>query len=399
MEKRKYFSAVLLFGLVAVAVSLIFLFNINTEYSTANAKENLGENVVTLERVVKLSEEVKGNPENDEYRNDLNKEVSKINISDTVNQLYGKSLIHKMNFIVVLLLFLNLAFILFFYFYLYRKILRPFGRLEKFAAVVAAGNLDFPLEMERGNAFGAFSWAFDMLRTELRKAKKSEQEAVAAKKMLVATISHDIKTPVASIRAYAEALVSGMAKTPERKEKYLNTIISKADEVAQLTDDLFLHALSDMDKLSIKKNEYGAKTLIAEIMEPFFAQYGERIIQKNEVPDISVITDGRRISQVFENIITNAAKYAGESLIYIDFSKKDGFLVCGFEDFGGGIPPEDMPFILDKFYRGKNSEGKKGSGLGLYIVKYVMEKTGGYVTLENTKSGLLIKIGIKTSAI
>lgn len=134
-------------------------------------------------------------------------------------------------------------------------------------------------------------------------------------------------------------------------------------------------------------------------MEPFFAQYGERIIQKNEVPDISVITDGRRISQVFENIITNAAKYAGESLIYIDFSKKDGFLVCGFEDFGGGIPPEDMPFILDKFYRGKNSEGKKGSGLGLYIVKYVMEKTGGYVTLENTKSGLLIKIGIKTSAI
>ncbi len=399
MKKFKYFSSILLFGLVAAAVSLIFLFEINTEYSTANAKENLGENVVTLERVVRLSEAVKENPENDEYRNDLNKEVSKINISDTVNKLYGKSLINKMNFIVLLLLFLNLAFILFFYFYLYRKILRPFGRLEKFASAVAAGNLDFPLEVERGNAFGAFSWAFDMLRTELRKTKKSEQEAVAAKKTLVATISHDIKTPVASIRAYAEAIASGMAKTPERKKKYLNTIISKADEVAQLTDDLFLHALSDMDKLSIEKKVYGAKTLIPEIMAPFFAQYGDRIKQKNEVPDISVITDARRISQVFENIITNASKYAGDSEIHIDFSEKDGFLVCSFEDFGGGILPEDLPFIFDKFFRGKNSEGKKGSGLGLYIVKYIMDKTGGYSTLENTKSGLLIKIGIKTCAI
>jgi signal transduction histidine kinase len=96
-----------------------------------------------------------------------------------------------------------------------------------------------------------------------------------------------------------------------------------------------------------------------------------------------------------ENIITNASKYAEDSEIDIAFHEDNGFLVCSIQDFGGGIPAEDLPFIFDKFYRGKNSQNKKGSGLGLYIVKYIMEKTEGYAELKNTENGLQVNLKIK----
>lgn len=380
-----------------IVVFSVFLYRINSEYSADSMKNNLGSEMVSLNKIVQLSDEVRKNPKNAEYVQELNKELSTIDISQTVNNFSGRNLLNKVNVLILISLLLCFVFIFWFFLYIYLRIIKPFNKLEKFADRIAAGDLDFPLMVERKNTFGAFSWAFDLMRIELKKAKESEKEALAAKKTLVATISHDIKTPVASIRAYAEALNSGMAKTPERNERYLNVIISKADEVARLTDDLFLHAVSDMDKLSIEIKTYPATALMEEIFEPFFAQYGDRIKWKTEIPDVSIITDARRISQVFENIISNSIKYAEGSKIHIAFESLDGFLACYFEDFGGGIPSEDLPFIFDKFYRGKNSKDKKGSGLGLFIVKYIMEKTGGNVCLENTQNGLIIKLAIKLS--
>ena len=351
--------------------------------------------MVSLNRIVNLTDMVRENPENSKYSVELKEEISSLHISQATSDYSGQGLLAKMNVMLLLSLLFCIVFVLGFFLYIYMTIVRPFSRLEKFAVNVASGNFDFPIQVERQNTFGAFSWAFDLMRTELKEAKKSEKEALQAKKTLVATISHDIKTPVASIRAYAEALSSGMAKTAERQKRYLDVIMRKADEVAGLTDDLFLHAVSDMDKLSIETGTFAARTLINEILEPFFAQYGDKITLKTEIPDVSVITDARRLSQVFENIISNSAKYAVNSDMDISFEVIDGFLVCGFEDFGGGIPPEDLPFVFDKFYRGKNSKDKKGSGLGLYIVKYIMEKTNGRAELENTQEGLLIRLGIK----
>lgn len=393
--KPKFLSTILCFCLLLCAVVSILLYNIDSEFSAESMKNNLGSEMVSLNKVVELSQQVKQNPENSTYIQELKKEISSVDISQAVSNLSGRRLLYKINILILTLLLFCVFFVFGFFIYIYFKIIRPFNRLEKFAVNVAAGNFDFPLEIERKNTFGAFSWAFDLMRIELKNAKESETEALQAKKTLVATISHDIKTPVASIRAYAEALGSNMAKTPERQERYLNVIMKKADEVARLTDDLFLHAVSDMEKLSIEIKAYAAPALMEEILEPFFAQYGDKIRQKTEIPDVSISTDERRISQVLENIISNSAKYAEDSEIHISFKNDDGFLVCCFEDFGGGIPPEDIPFVFDKFYRGKNSKDKKGSGLGLYIVKYIMEKTGGTACIENTAKGLLIKLGIK----
>ena len=397
--KTKYLSIVFTFCAIISVFFLIFLYSVNREYSTNSIKKDLGKQIVSLNKMVQLSEQVKEDPQNAKYAKELQEAISSVNISQTVSKLSGQSLLNKMNILIILSLAICIVFVMVFFTNIYFRIIKPFNKLEKFASNVAAGEFDFPLEAERKNTFGAFSWAFDLMRSELKNAKENEKEALLAKKTLVATISHDIKTPVASIRAYAEALSSNMANTSERKEKYLRVIINKADEVARLTDDLFLHAVSDLDKLSIDVQTYNAPVLLEEILEPFFAQYGDMIKQKSKIPNVNIYTDERRISQVVENIITNSSKYAYNSEIHIDFEVVQGFLLCSFEDFGGGIASEDLPFIFDKFYRGKNSQDKKGSGLGLYIVKYIMEKTDGYAQLENTEHGLLVKLGIKISGI
>ena len=145
--------------------------------------------------------------------------------------------------------------------------LRPFQKLEDFAGQVAEGNLDIPLEYERKNIFGAFTWAFDNMRLEIKRARNAEKAAVENNKTVIATISHDIKTPIASIRAYCEALQAGMDLNPERRERYLNVIIAKCDEVSTLTNDLFLHSLSDLDKLQMNYDTYEANPLISAMLE------------------------------------------------------------------------------------------------------------------------------------
>lgn len=92
-------------------------------------------------------------------------------------------------------------FLVILFLYIYLNVIRPFNRLNEFASQVAAGNLDLPLEFERNNMFGAFTWAFDSMRLEIRKARACEKEAIENNKTVIATISHDIKTPIASIRA------------------------------------------------------------------------------------------------------------------------------------------------------------------------------------------------------
>ena len=107
------------------------------------------------------------------------------------------------------------------------------------------------------------------------------------------------------------------------------------------------------------------------------------------MPDFmaEISADKNRLLQVTENLINNARKYA-KSQIDISIKKDDGYIEIHFRDYGSGIPDEDMPFIFDKFYRGKNCEGEQGSGLGLYIVKYLTEKMGGKVLLHNHRDGL-----------
>ena len=269
--------------------------------------------------------------------------------------------------------------------YVYFKILRPFDQMKDYAAEIAKGRFDVGLPVERSNYFGAFTWAFDCMRKEITRSRAAEREAVENNKTVIATLSHDIKTPIASIRAYAEGLEANLDTTPERRVKYVSVIMRKCDEVTELTNDLFLHSLSDMDKLKMQPEEFEAVPFLSETIREIS---GERQDVTFVKPDFTpaIFADKKRLTQVVENLINNSRKYA-KTKITVSMTEKDGMLELHFMDEGPGIPDEDMPFITNKFYRGRNCGDENGAGLGLYIVRYIAEQSGGSLILMNRSGG------------
>ncbi len=275
--------------------------------------------------------------------------------------------------------------------YVWFAIFRPFRKLDQFAEHIAAGDFDLPLDYERKNYFGKFTWAFDSMRREISTARACEKEAIENNKTVIASLSHDIKTPVASVRAYAEALEAGMDINPEKRAKYLSVIMKKCDELAVLTNDMLLHSISDLNKLKMNPIEFELCSFIKEIV----SEISDRNDIELDLPAyfIDVKADRNRFIQVFENLTSNVSKYA-KTKIEISAAKKENNVEIKFRDFGNGIPEEEIPFIFEKFYRGSRAGNENGAGLGLYIVKYIVNQSGGEIFAENLADGFQIKIVI-----
>lgn len=317
----------------------------------------------------------------DQLVNAGNTELAREKISGLEKRIRNTEFLEHGNGMVLAIGAVSLVFLLGISLYIYFAVLRPFDKLQDFADCIARGNFDVPLRYERTNYFGKFTWAFDSMRSEITKARQCEKEAVENNKTVIATLSHDIKTPIASIRAYTEGLQANMDATAEKRERYLRVIMRKCDEVAKLTNDLFLHSLSDLDKLKIHSETLSLCTFVENVVTEIAGEYNDVTFRKPQF-EVSVSADKNRLTQIIENLINNSRKYA-KTPIEIHFTRSDGFVNIHFTDYGPGIPDSDMPFIFDKFYRGRNAGKEQGSGLGLYIVKYLTEKMGGKVLLHN----------------
>ncbi|MBR1862512.1 MAG: HAMP domain-containing histidine kinase [Ruminococcus sp.] len=274
--------------------------------------------------------------------------------------------------------------------YCYVVIIRPFHKLSDFAEKVARGELDSPLEYRRANWFGKFTWAFDSMRKEILRARSCEREAIENNKTVIAAISHDIKTPVASIRAYAEALSLGMDGGGEKRDRYISVIMRKCDEVSKLTDDMLTHSLSDLNKLKMSPENFELCGFMEEVTGSLDGSAGDIRLEKPSY-FLDIYADKGRCAQIVENLVTNSRKYAHTPIV-ISLSREERSAVMRFRDLGPGIPDEDMPFVLGKFYRGRNSSSEKGAGLGLYIVSYIAEQSGGEVSLKNCSPGLEVTV-------
>lgn len=280
---------------------------------------------------------------------------------------------------------LTIFFMAMVFLYVYINILRPFDKMKDYASEIAKGNFELPLNYERSNYFGAFTWAFDSMRKEITRSRMAEREAIENNKTVIATLSHDIKTPITSIRAYVEGLEENLDTSEERRSRYLEVIMRKCDEVTALTNDLFLHSLSDLNMLRMQPEEFELVPFLKQSVSEIAAEHEDVLFRK---PDISPVinADKKRINQIVENLINNSRKYA-KTNITVSLTQVDDTVSIHFRDKGSGIPDEDMPFITEKFYRGKNVGDENGSGLGLYIVKYIAEQSGGSLELINHTSG------------
>lgn len=272
--------------------------------------------------------------------------------------------------------------------FLNRAVITPFKKLQSFALNVARGNLDIPLNMDKNNPFGAFTESFDMMREELAAARQSEYEANRSKKELVASLSHDVKTPVASIKAVSELML--LRANDEKVIKQLNMIYSKAEQINLLVTDMFHATLEELKELKVNvTEEYSGvlKGIIANV------NYDDQITC-DPVPDCIILTDVTRLQQVFDNILSNSYKYAGTAVKISSFITPT-HLQIEIMDYGNGVSRDELPLLFNKFYRGNNIAGQTGAGLGLFISNYLMQSMQGDIECHNRDDGFTVALRIK----
>lgn len=272
--------------------------------------------------------------------------------------------------------------------WVYRNIIKPFEDLKEFASDIASGDLDKPLKMDRGNIFGSFTESFDIMRSELSEAKQKEYEAQRSKMELVSQLSHDIKTPVASIKALGE-LLEAQSTDPKTKER-LGSIVTKADNIDAMVSDLFTETLTELNELNVETSEQESRILDRIIKD---ADHMDLVTGRN-VEECIIMCDPLRVTQVVNNIIFNSYKYAGTK-IHLESHIEDDYLVVSFTDEGGGVSNDEIPMITKRFRRGENAKGKPGSGLGLAIAYELMEKMDGDLEVANADKGLRVRLFFK----
>ena len=298
----------------------------------------------------------------------------------------------KIALFVMSLILLTVVVSVLYYIYLKRRVLDPFKKLKGFAVRVAGGNLDTPLEMDKGNVFGPFTESFDIMREELKASREREEKAVKSRKELVAQLSHDIKTPVSSIKAMTDV----MSLTASEEDKVtINAINAKADQIDSLISNLFHATLEELEQLEVKPEDINSTDIVQMIKD---ADYQDKI-EKLDIKDAVVFADRLRLNQVLNNIIFNSYKYADTMINVTSRFENAGskYLFIEIADKGPGVPEEELEMITQKFKRGSNAGNKDGSGLGLYISDYLMNKMEGSLSVRNTGEGFAVEIGIKIS--
>ncbi|MCR5110754.1 MAG: HAMP domain-containing histidine kinase [Ruminococcus sp.] len=291
--------------------------------------------------------------------------------------------------------------------YLNRNVITPFQKMQDFAGKVAEGRLDKPLEMDRDNLFGAFSESFDIMREELAASKQRELALQKKERELVASLSHDLKTPVTGIKLAAELLQMRIEVKDENADTEIvfgkdeiesmndsvDGILQKSEQINALVSDLFTATLDDLGEFKVNCRDENSGVL-ADIVkscdDKHYAVMGE-------LPQVIVSIDKKRMAQVIGNIISNSYKYA-DTAINVNFKLSEGFLEMRLHDHGQGVPNDEIELITNKFYRGKAwaDSSKDGNGLGLYIAKMLMKKMNGDLTAESD-GGLAITLIIPLS--
>ena len=264
-----------------------------------------------------------------------------------------------------------------FLWYINRNVIRPFRRLKEFASQIAQGNLDEPLLMEQNNMFGLFTESFDLMREELRAARSREIALKMKEKELVASLSHDLKSPVSGIRVICEVLEVKV------KDAYvlgkIENIRHKTDEMNVLLSDLLSSALDDLGELNVNVTEV-ASDVLSRLVEEHDTK---KKVSQEPVPGCILCIDPNRLSQVIGNIIGNSYKYA-DTNIDVTYAFADHYLEMTIRDHGEGASQEEIPLLTNKFYRGKKrAADKEGSGLGLYISSELMKKMKGQLIISS----------------
>lgn len=263
--------------------------------------------------------------------------------------------------------------------YVYQKVLKPFHAMSNLSYELAKGNLSVPVKAEKSKLFGQFLWGMDMLREKLEDNREKELEFQRSRKTLILSLSHDIKTPLSSIELYARALSENLYDTQEKRDQAIDGIARNAKEIKSYVDEIVTASREDFLNLEVSPGEF----YLSEVLTAINTYYRDKLavihteFVVEDIPDCLLKGDENRLTEVLQNIMENAIKYGDGRSIRIYGGDEEDCKLIHIENTGCCLKPEELPNLFDSFYRGSNSHGIKGNGLGLYICKNLMEKMDG----------------------
>lgn len=276
-----------------------------------------------------------------------------------------------------------------------RSILRPLAALKKATMEIKDGNLDFELQNRSKDEIGVLCNSFEDMRCKLKESVALKLQYEENRKELISSISHDLKTPITSIKGYVEGIMDGVANSPDKMDRYIKTIYSKANDLDRLIDDLFLFSKLDVKKVPFNFEHIDLKSYFADCLLDLQLDLEKRGIQlsvTNEGCDtVKVLADREKLKRVIVNIVANSVKYMDKETgkIEIKLHCDKNLVTAKIWDNGQGIKEEDLPRVFERFYRAEPSRSIQtgGSGLGLAIAKQIIEGHGGDIWAESVSGG------------
>lgn len=271
--------------------------------------------------------------------------------------------------------------------WIYRSVVQPIRELRQATEKIKSGNLDFQVVASSNDEMGQLCTDFEKMRQRLKESAEEKIRFDNENRELISNISHDLKTPITSIKGYVEGIMDGVADTPEKMERYLKTVYNKTNDMQRLIDELTFYSKIDTNRIPYNFRKINVSDYFGDCAEEVGLDLGAKNVvfqYANYVDEkVMVIADPEQIRRVVNNIIGNSCKYFDKEKCFINMRIKDvgDFIQVEIEDNGKGIAAKDIPYIFDRFYRTDSSRNssKGGSGIGLSIVRKIMEDHGGKV--------------------
>ncbi len=276
-----------------------------------------------------------------------------------------------------------------------RSIRKPIDELKAAAENIREGNLDFELLGNEYAEFDELCRCFDDMRTALKSSREREAQLRSERSMLLANISHDLKTPITSIKGYIEGIRDGIADTPEKLERYLDTIYTKAVILDDMVSNLSVYSKLELSKLRFEFEKGSVNDFLSDVLAEYrldLEKHGMELTTEFCEEDTTVLIDYEQMLRVITNILDNSVKYKkeGRGLIRVSTKTENGGVIIRIDDDGIGISADELESVFEEFYRADASRNPniKGSGLGLGIAKQIITAHKGKIWLKQGENGL-----------
>lgn len=272
---------------------------------------------------------------------------------------------------------------------LVKHIMEPLDELAAGAKRIKENDLTEDINYSGDIEFENVCDTFNKMQKHILREQEKNRKYEKARTDMIAGISHDLRTPLTAIRGTIKGLMDGIASTPEKQDRFLETAYRRTGEMDLLLNQLFYLSKIETGNMPITLRKIEISSFIKNYVQ---AKQGlvenekEELIEETKEITAEVAVDPEQLQRIFDNLLENSRKY-GEKVplkMKIGLRKTPGGILIRFSDNGVGVPENKLPYVFDEFYRVDESRNKKeGNGLGLYIVKYLIEAMGGTVWAEN----------------